>query len=419
VRSLRPDPEREGQIGALGVRARARRYVSPFLWLCIMGGLAIFSTTMSKNPALPLFIQALGVNPGELGFIAAASTVVGIVVSLPAGMLSDVWGRRRVILLSMIVFATAPFLYLFVTAPWQLVLVRVYHGLATAILGPVAMATVADTFQEGRGERMGWYSSATMIGRFLAPSVGGLLIFGNDFRWVYLGCGVAGCLALLAATNLPSQPRLPKASPQHAGRSPGRGWAEMRRELHVLLTNRDILLTSLMEASQYFAFGAVETFLPLYLVGLGLQPREIGPLFTLQVVITTLARPLMGRVSDRWGRKWQISLGLLVSAGAALALPRLSSYWLLMILIGLFGLGVAMVTASTSALVSDLSRATAYGSAQGVLSSVMDIGHSTGPMVTGLVVAAWGYRPAFALAAGLLVAFALLFHALVREPESG
>ena len=51
--------------------------MTPFLWLCLIGGLAIFSSTMSKNPALPLFIHSLGVDEGTLGFIAAASTVVG------------------------------------------------------------------------------------------------------------------------------------------------------------------------------------------------------------------------------------------------------------------------------------------------------------------------------------------------------
>src|SRR4030042_4683849 len=114
-----------------------------------MGGLAIFSSTMAKNPALPLFLRSMEVPLSTVGFIAAASTVVGVVVSLPAGILSDIWGRRRVIFLSMVVFATAPFLYLLVSSPWHLVLVRIYHGLATAILGPVAMAAVADTFQEG------------------------------------------------------------------------------------------------------------------------------------------------------------------------------------------------------------------------------------------------------------------------------
>src|SRR4030066_1015481 len=130
--------------------------VSPFILLCIMGGLAIFSSTMAKNPALPLFIRAMGVPISTVGFIAAASTVVGIIVSLPAGILSDIIGRRRVILMAAIVFATAPFLYLLINSPWQLVLVRTYQGLATAILGPVAMAAGAETFGKRRGGRMGW-----------------------------------------------------------------------------------------------------------------------------------------------------------------------------------------------------------------------------------------------------------------------
>lgn len=393
--------------------------MTPFLWLCIMGGLAIFSSTMSKNPALPLFIYSLGVDEGTLGFIAAASTVVGIIASLPAGVLSDLWGRRRVILLSMAVFATAPFLYLLVHAPWHLVLVRVYHGLATAMLGPVALAAVADTFQEGRGERMGWYSSATMVGRFLAPTVGGLLIpstplrtgFGGDFRWVYLGCGAAGLLALLAALQLPrlSQTAQPQA--------PGARWVTMRRELHLILTNRSLLLTSGVEAVQYFAFGAVETFLPLYLRGLGWEPRVIGPLFTAQVLVTALTKPLVGHLSDRWGRRWPIGAGLLVGAGAMAAMPWTHTWWPMAMLTALFGLGVAAVTASTSALVSDLSRTAAYGTSLGVLSSVMDVGHSTGPMAAGLLVAAWGYGTAFALVAGLLLVYGASFVILVQSEE--
>src|SRR5512139_2571825 len=99
--------------------------LSPFLLLCITGGLAIFSSTMAKNPALPLFARSLGISDTTLGFVAAASTIVGIIVSLPAGALSDIVGRKRVILTAAIVFATAPFLYLFAAAAWQLALIRV------------------------------------------------------------------------------------------------------------------------------------------------------------------------------------------------------------------------------------------------------------------------------------------------------
>jgi DHA1 family multidrug resistance protein-like MFS transporter len=381
-----------------------------------MGGLAIFSSTMSKNPALPLFIKSFGVPPGTLGLIAAASTVTGILVSLPAGILSDLWGRRRVIMLSMVVFASAPFLYLLVSSPWQLVLVRVYHGLATAILGPVAMAAVADTFQQGRGERMAWYSSATMVGRFLAPTVGGLLILGQDFRYVYLGCGLAGTLALLAATRMPHTAQ--------AGLSASEGkddlstrWAQMRGELGYVLTNHRILITSVVEAVQYLAFGCVETYLPLYLTGIGRLPREIGPLFTVQVLAMTLTKPLMGRMSDRWGRTTTIAAGLLMGALAMAAMPQTSAYLLLAGLTALFGLGMATVTASTSAMVSDLSREGAHGSALGVLSSIMDVGHASGPVMGGLLVQAMGYGGAFAVIGGILALAAVSFGRLVREPR--
>ncbi|MBI4297589.1 MAG: MFS transporter [Chloroflexi bacterium] len=380
-----------------------------------MGGLAIFSSTMSKNPTLPLFIRSLDVPVATVGFIAAASTVVGIVVSLPAGVLSDVIGRRRVIIVAATVFATAPFLYLLVSAPWQLVMVRVYHGLATAILGPVAMAAVADAFDKGRGERMGWYSSATMVGRFTAPFVGGALIFGDDFRWVFLATGFAGILALVAALRLPLA-IAHSSSITSALRPSGN---ELRRELVTILTHRGILSTSLIEAVQYFAFGCLEVFLPIYLhEQASFSPLAIGFLFTTQILVAALTKPVMGRLSDRYGRVLMIVAGLALGGIAMAVITMSSNYLILMVLIGLFGLGLATVTASTSALVADLSRASSHGSALGVLSSIMDIGHSTGPMVGGLLISAYQYRAAFGIVGVGLVLASLAFSLSMRGVTS-
>jgi DHA1 family multidrug resistance protein-like MFS transporter len=379
---------------------------SPFVLLCTLGGLAIFSTTMSKNPALPLFIRSLGVAEGTVGLIAAASTVVGIVVSLPAGMLSDLYGRKRVLLASAFVFASAPFLYLFVRSPWQLVLVRLYHGLATAILGPVALAAVADTFEARRGESMAWYSSATMVGRFLAPTVGGLLIFGQDFFWVYLGCGVAGVLALLLATYLP----LPRQGEANAVAPTLKGaWQRLRVEASYTVSHRGIWMTSLVQAALYVAFGFLEVYLPLHLAAAGLKAWQIGPLFTVQVLVTTLSKPVMGRLADRRGRGPLIAAGLAAGAAALVWVSVAQGYALLAISTGLFGLGVAAVTASTAALVSDLARQDAYGAALGILSSIMDVGHSAGPIVGGLLVSAFGYPAAFGSVAVFLIVTAIVF----------
>jgi len=377
-----------------------------------MGGLAIFSSTMAKNPALPLFIRSMGVPVSTVGFIAAASTVVGIVVSLPAGILSDIIGRRRVILMAAIVFATAPFLYLLITSPWQLVLVRIYHGLATAILGPVAMAAVADTFEKGRGERMGWYSSATMVGRFLAPFVGGILIFGEDFRWVYLADGFAGVLALIAAIRLPL-----------ATTTSGSMWQVLKRErgkygqeIAFVFRHLGILATSVIEAVQYFAFGCLETFLPIYLnEKLGYPAWKIGLLFTAQILAATFTKPIMGRLSDRYGRIPMIVSGLALGGITTGTMLLSSNYLVILVLIAIFGLGLATVTASTSALVADLARSQSRGSALGILSSIMDIGHSSGPMVTGLLIGVYSYRMAFGIVGIGLIVVSLIFGFTMRR----
>jgi MFS family permease len=73
---------------------------------------------------LPLLAQSLGADPAAIGRIAAASTVTGIATSLLAGRLSDRFGRRPLLLLSGIVFATAPSPHLFVATSAALALIR-------------------------------------------------------------------------------------------------------------------------------------------------------------------------------------------------------------------------------------------------------------------------------------------------------
>lgn len=380
--------------------------------LCIMGGLAICSSTMAKNPVLPLFIRSLDVPISTVGFIAAASTVVGIIVSLPAGILSDIIGRRRVILIAATVFATAPFLYLLVSEPWHLVVIRIYHGFATAILGPVAMAAVADTYDKNRGEKMGTYSSATMVGRFVAPFVGGSLIFGNNFSWVYLVTGIMGVLALLAALRLP----LSTKTSMSAGQVLKRERSELWRDILTVIRHPGIILTSLVEAVQYFAFGCLEVFIPIYLSEqAGFSTLSIGALFTIQIIVATLTKPLMGRLSDRYGRGVMIIGGLVLSGITMAFMTYSQNYLLLAILIGLFGLGLATVTASTSALIADLSNYYSYGSALGIESSIMDIGHSAGPMVGGLLISALHYNTAFGIVGGSLVVASIVFLLIMKR----
>ncbi|MDD1747658.1 MAG: MFS transporter [Methanomassiliicoccales archaeon] len=389
---------------------RERRFL---LIIGIVAALAILTSTMSKNPALPLLAESIGADAAQVGLIAAISPIPGILFSGLAGAYSDKHGRSKIVTLSLVVFATAPFLYLLVQMPWQLAAVRFYHGFATALFMPVAAAAVADRFpSEVRGQMLATYSSFTMVGRFAAPFLGGALLYLANFGFLYLTCGVTALVALLVSFAIPWEEGHLRA---HAAKYPGSFLGGLRD----VAKDRRIITTSGMEAVQYFAMGTFEAFLPLYMLSLGYNGLEIGTVMGLQIVSMLLAKPMMGRLSDRSGRGLGIVVGLLLGALAITIMPFATALWALGLLSIVFGLTVASVTASTSALVCDLAGRSAHGSAIGVLSSVMDIGHSLGPLIAGLVIGAYSYQLGFALPAALLIVGALVFTMVVWKPSRG
>jgi MFS family permease len=191
------------------------------------------------------------------------------------------------------------------------------------------------------------------------------------------------------------------------------------KEVIAIVTHRGILSTSLVEAVQYFAYGAIETYLPRYLTeNTKFSTLAIGSLFTGQIVVVALTKPIMGRLSDRHGRVRIIISGL-VLGGIVTALLSYSANWFVLIfLIGLFGLGLSTVTASTSALVADLSKASSRGSAMGLLSTIMDVGQSLGPILTGVMLGIFAgtsqYKIAFAVVGGLMIVGSIVYGFVMR-----
>ncbi len=381
--------------------------------LCSAGLFAIFSSTISKSPVLPLFATHLGADPAGVGFIASVSAFAGIIASIPAGLLSDRFGRKRMLVFSLLIFSTAPFLYPLATSLWHLALIRFYHGFATAIFIPVGMALVADLFHEERGEKLGWFSTATLAGRFMAPLAGGSIIGamvfnpGLSYKVVYFVCGGAGVIALLLTLGIPSPAKERKEK---------KSWDETARAFKSVISSRTILLTCTVEAAILFAYGTFETFLPLYSLQKGLTAYHIGIFLSAQVITLALTKPLMGRFSDRHGRRPQIFAGAVVGAACIGSFSLFTMFLPLLVLSVLFGLSLSLVTSATSAFIADLSRQETHGSAMGVLGSIMDIGHTTGPLASGIVAAYLGFSVSFLSAAFVLFIAAVIFRIYVRKP---
>ncbi len=357
-----------------------------FLVLCIMGAFAILSSTMSKDPVLNPFAISLGTPADLTGVIAAASTIPGILVSLPAASLSDVLGRKKVLLFSTFVFASAPFLYLFVTVWWQLALVRFYHGFATAIFVPVAEASVAERYPAKRGERISTFDSATYVGRGVAPFLGGSILFVTNYGYhtLYLAVGIAGVTSFIIALLLLSESKTAPAQPASAKIETGRmlrGWLEVAR-------NRGALIVSFVQACQYYVYGVVEFYLVQYMIQVaGFNALAVSVVMGVQIVSLILSRPIIGRFSDRSSRSIPIVLGCIISGILLFFIPFTTQFPLLLAISIGYGFGFAMVISSTAPLMCELTPQSLVGTSMGFLSTMMDVGQVLGPIISGVILA--------------------------------
>jgi MFS family permease len=126
----------------------------------------------------------------------------------------------------------------------------------------------------------------------------------------------------------------------------------------------------------------------------------------------------MGRISDRIGRRIPIIAGSIVSGLPLLAIPLSTQFPVLLLLSIVYGLGFAMVTSSTPALVSELAPMNLVGTAMGFLGTIRDAGQTIGPIIAGMIVATkLSYQGTFPALTAVLLFSSVLF-ALYRVTEA-
>ena len=382
--------------------------------LCSIALLAYTSYAMCRIPLLPLYARELGATPSTVGFVMAASTVTGILVKLPAGAWSDILGRRPLLILGTIVFATMPFTYLVAASLGGLMVLRFIHGSATAIFGPVASASVSDLASPGRrGAWLSTYATVQGIGQALGPVVGGYLIAASGYSAAFIVAGVLAISTPFIASGWPAPSTVPSGGAHDRRGQLIAGVLEVVR--HPL-----ILITSVAQSAQFVLNGTLNAFLPLYAhETLSLSPSQLGWLFALQTTTTLAARPVVGMLSDRVGRRGVITAGLTLCGSAVIAVSFATTLRMLIPAIVAYAAGVAVTTAATGAFITDLSHRARYGAAHGVFGTIYDVGDAFGPILAGLLVASMGYGPMFRVMAGVTLSVAVGFEVLSRRCAGG
>ena len=338
---------------------------------------------MSKSPVLPLFVKSLSGSDTVIGLISAISPLAGILFSFPVGLLADQAGEEAaaggcLLCLPPGPSSLPPGAQRVLADPHQ-VLPRHLHR------HPWSRGLGGDRERLSRdqgGEARAVSPPPRLLGApsprcWAAPSS-----LSSDFRSVY-GAAFLLCVPVLILALVLKRDDAGANPAADSGKVKKVTMADFGRSLAEFVRNGRLLGTSLVEMATYFCYGVIETYLPIYLSGQGVPAYQIGLVFSVQVLSIALTKPLFGRLADRVDRRVQVLFGILLLAAFIAVLPLVHGVIAVGVVAVLFGLAMSVSTVATSTYVADVAREDSLGASLGALSSIMDIGHSSGPFIAG------------------------------------
>jgi EmrB/QacA subfamily drug resistance transporter len=425
--------------GAVTPRAKAR-YPNLVLATTVLGSSLAFVDGSVVNVGLPAIRESLGAEGETLQWVINAYLLPLSALLLLGGAVGDRFGRKRLLIAGIAVFALASALCASATSPLFLLAGRAVQGVGAAILLPNSLAILGEAFAgEQRGRAIGiWAAMGAVVGA-VGPVLGGWLIDTVGWRAIFLlNLPLAIAAIVLAVFLVQDTPRDAKRAPLDGvggllataglgvltwGLTVGSGRAGWTGEAVIavvaggvlmlvfvyvegvrgqrammpltLFASRTFIGLTLLTFFLYGALGGLFVLLPYALItGAHYPATAAGAALLPLPLVIALASPLMGGLAGRIGPRLPLAIGpLLVAAGFALLLRMDSSgsYWTVVLptmLVIAIGMAVAVAPLTTAVLASVDAAHT--GSASGFNSAVARTGGLIATALLGAVLSASG-----------------------------
>jgi EmrB/QacA subfamily drug resistance transporter len=385
------------------------------------------------NVALPSIQRDLGASISGLEWTINGYTLSFAVLLATGGRLGDIFGRRRIFLIGVVVFALSSATAGFAAGATDLVISRVVQGIGAALMMPGTLSIITDAFPaHERGKAMGTWAGVSALALAIGPVLGGFLTEHVSWRAIfYLNIPVAiGAVTATLFAVRESRDTTVGREVDYLGVATltgtltalilalveGNSWGWGSPEIVALLAgailgalafvaielrvrapmvefrffaDRNFLGAVIVALIISFAMLGVFFFLALYMQDiLRYSPLEAGVRFLPSTLMIVGVAPVAGRLADRFGPRWLIVAGLLIltlSLYSFTAIAVDSSYLDLLPGFVLLGIGIALTMSPMTSAAMNAVAVEKAGIASGVLSMFRMVGGSLGVAVTGAI----------------------------------
>jgi DHA1 family multidrug resistance protein-like MFS transporter len=311
-----------------------------------------------------------------VGIIFSGFLLARLILMPFVGRLSDKKGRKSFIMAGLFFYALLSLGYVWADRVGELAFVRMLHGLAAALVLPIAIAYIGDITPQGReGVSMGSFNIALFLGFGFGPLMGGILKDYLSMNSAFLAMGGLAFVALVLVLKF-----LPNISVRERRFKGKEVSFRLMFESKVL---KGLLIFRLVNA---LGRGSIICFLPLFAANtLKLSGSQIGVVISILVLSIALLQTPFGILADRFNRRNMVVLGSIIGSLCLLWIPVTRSFLELILVGSLMGASGAIAIPAAAALMVGEGSSYGMGSTMALFNMAMDLGQLLGMIVGGLI----------------------------------
>lgn len=345
----------------------------------------IFTGVGLVIPIMPTYMNELHINGSMVGLLVAAFSLSQLICSPIAGRLSDTWGRKKMIVSGMIIFAVSEWLFGIANDPTLLFAARMLGGIGAAFIMPAVMAYTADiTSDEERGKGMGYINAAITTGFIIGPGIGGYIAeFG--IRVPFYAAGIAAAIAaiitlLVLPESLTAEKRKATIAETSLTKQPN-------MFLQLIHSYRESYFLSLVIVFvMSFGLANYETVFGLFVDHkFGFTPKDIAFIITFGSIAGAVVQvSAFGWIVNTFGEKKVISWCLVFASVFVLLTLFVNQYWMILVVTFIVFLSIDILRPAISTQLSKIAH-NQQGYVAGLNSAYSSLGNIAGPIVAGLL----------------------------------
>lgn len=353
--------------------------------------LSIFAASLGigmVSPLMPVYSQSLGATGIWLGAIFSGFSLARIIFMPLVGKLSDKRGRKVFITSGLLFYSLLSLGYILAQNLPQLIAVRFLHGVASAMVVPIAMAYIGEMSPPGKeGKYLGTFNIALFFGFGMGPLLGGVVTDKFSQSTSFLAMGGLSLISFLAVLFF-----LPKLNKYQT--------RPLTKPISFKLLLKDKIFKGLVifRSVSSFGRGLVMTFLPIFAISHRINLTQIGVLISSTIILNSILQYPFGKMADRYDKIRLLLLGSGISSFILFLIPLGDTFLKLFLIALALGVGGGISIPAGTALAAIVGKKkSGLGSAMGIYNMAMSAGLIFGPLTGGIIQGSWGINLVFIL----------------------